>query len=105
VSTIGERILALDEPGAGWSAERQALAYQADRLADLLRREREATQAAINSNLDLIKRLKEANDKLEAVRKFVTNVPREMKTNTSHGTAYATGRNAVANETRAILEG
>lgn len=46
----------------------ESWAYQADRQADLLRREKDNTHHAVRSNLDLIKRLKEANDKLEAVR-------------------------------------
>lgn len=46
----------------------EAKAREADRLVDLLEREKGLTAAVYRSNLDLIKRLKEANDKLEGVR-------------------------------------
>lgn len=45
-----------------------AWAREADILADLLARESDNTQHAVRANLDLIKRLKAANDKLEALR-------------------------------------
>lgn len=67
MSTLGDWIRELaDVTHSQFDIE--AKAYQADRQADLLDRERGHTAALHRSNLDLIKRLKEANDKLERVR-------------------------------------
>ena len=65
-NTLGNRIREhVGEVGPASGRDLEGIAYQVDRLADLLHREMDNTQAAINSNLDLIKRLKEAQEALD----------------------------------------
>lgn len=79
MSTLGDRIRDLwsDSLWGGLTLPAvESLARKADIQADLLDRERDSTQHAVRSNLDLIKRLKDANDKIEAVRVIVRSTDR-----------------------------
>lgn len=77
----------------------EGIAYQVDVQASVVVREREVAQQAVNANLDLIKRLKDAQAALDATFARLEAVHHYLDS------AESFGDELDANRIRTILEG